>query len=260
MSAVDAIDTINPIDPSWPVEARHLVERAMAAHGGRDAWLAARRIDLRIRQSRGSLLILKGRGRTFEMPCDIQTYPHERLTVFVDYPRLDERTVYGDRRMTIEGGSGQIVQASADHRRTFSGVRKLRRWRPIDAAYFFGYAVWHYHTLPFTLLSSRFVRTLRQGNLTGVDVEFAPDVPTHCRRQQFWFDATGRVVRHDYVADVIGPWARGCHLWEDFESVGGLLIARRRRVVARLLGRPIGVVVLEVLLTCTGVRDAGGGA
>lgn len=237
---------MSAIDPSWPEDARQLVERAIAAHGGRERWSATSRIDLRIRRARGSLLTIKGRGRTFEMPCDIQTYPHERRTVFVDYPDHDVRTIYLDRDVMIEDVHGHVLNASADHRRTFAGVRKLRRWQPIDAAYFFGYAVWHYHTLPFTLLEARFVRALRQRNLTGVDVEFSPDIPTHCRRQQFWFDEAGRFVRHDYVAEVIGPWARGCHLWEDFESVDGLLVAMRRRVVARVCGWPVGLTVLDV--------------
>jgi hypothetical protein len=69
---------------------------------------------------------------------------------------------------------------------------------------------------------------------TGVDVTFPDGVHMHCRRQQFYFGADGRIVRHDYVADVIGPMARASHFWEDYDQPGGLLIARRRRVVARL--------------------------
>ena len=40
--------------------------------------------------------------------------------------------------------------------------------------------------------------------------------------------------RHDYVADIVGWWARGAHRWDDLVEVGGLLLARRRHVVARL--------------------------
>jgi hypothetical protein len=245
------------VDSSWPADARDLVSRAMDAHGGLDRWLKCDRIDLRIRRATGLLLALKGRGRTFEMACDIETYPHDRRTVFIDYPEHDQRTVFANGDVSIEDrASGRVITSSADHRRTFAGVRKRRRWSPIDTAYFFGYAVWHYHTLPFTLLSARFLRALRQGPLRGVDVEFAPDVPTHCRRQQVWFADSGRLVRHDYVADVIGPWARGCHLWEDFESVGGLLIAKRRRVATRILGRPVPPIVLDVALIGLGVTAA----
>lgn len=246
---------MEPIDPSWTADARDLVERAIAAHGGLERWQAVQRIDLRVHRARGSLLTIKGRGRTFEMPCDIHTYPHDRRTEFLDYPGHDQRTIFRDRDVSVEQPPGHVIVKSPDHRRTFAGLRKLRRWTPLDPAYFFGYAVWHYHALPFTLLSARLVRPLRQGSLAGVDVEFAPGVPTHCRRQRFWFDSSSRLVRHDYVADVIGPWARGSHLWEHFESVGGLLIARRRRVVGRVFGRPTRVVVLDVQLSCTAVSQ-----
>jgi hypothetical protein len=78
--------------------------------------------------------------------------------------------------------------------------------------YFFGYALWHYHVLPFTLGEARLVHVLEhRGMPEGIDVVFPQHVHTHCRRQQFYFGADGRIVRHDYVADVIGAWARGSH-------------------------------------------------
>ena len=73
-----------------------------------------------------------------------------------------------------------------------------------------------------------------RGEPEGIDVLFPPHVQTHCQRQQFHFGADGRIIRHDYVADVIGVWARGAHFWEGYERSEGLLIARRRRVVGRL--------------------------
>ena len=75
---------------------------------------------------------------------------------------------------------------------------------------------------------------------------FPDNVHTHSRRQTFVFGGDGRIVRHDYVADVIGSWARGCHFWEGYERVDGLLIACRRRVVARVAGRPTTISVLRV--------------
>jgi hypothetical protein len=137
---------------------------------------------------------------------------------------------------------------SREHRTTFGPLSKYRRWRPLDALYFFGYALWHYHVLPFTLGEARFVKTLRRrGAAVGVEVEFPPELHTHSRRQRFFFGADdGRIVRHDYVADVIGSFARGCHFWEEYQRVGGLLVACRRRVVLRVLGRPTPLTALRV--------------
>jgi hypothetical protein len=71
-------------------------------------------------------------------------------------------------------------------------------------------------------------------------------VITHCRRQQFYFGRDGRIARHDYVADVVGWWARGSHFWEDYQEAGGLQIARRRRVVLRIGKQPTPIGVLRI--------------
>ena len=70
--------------------------------------------------------------------------------------------------------------------------------------------------------------------LTGVEVELPASLHTHSRRQTFFFDDEGLLRRHDYVADIVGFWARGAHRWDDFVEVGGLPVARRRHVVARV--------------------------
>ena len=101
--------------------------------------------------------------------------------------------------------------------------------------------------LPFTLGEARLVRVLTTRGLPqGIDVVFPADVPTHSRRQQFYFGADGRIVRHDYVAEVVGAWACASHFWEGYERCGGLLIARRRRVLFRIGRRPAPFRVLDV--------------
>jgi hypothetical protein len=49
-------------------------------------------------------------------------------------------------------------------------------------------------------------------------------------------------VRHDYVAEAFGPWARGVHRSSAFEVFDGLPVPTRRRV---RLGR-VGPVVVKV--------------
>jgi hypothetical protein len=64
--------------------------------------------------------------------------------------------------------------------------------------------------------------------------------------QRFQFDETGLILRHDYVADVAGAWARGAHFWRDFVTVEGVPIATHRRVLARLGRLPVpGAVALD---------------
>jgi hypothetical protein len=232
--------------PSWSVAGQALVERAVAAHGGRARFQAVGSIRLGLGSLKGILPWAKGAGRTFTMPTTIEIWPHQRTTVFHAYPDADQRGRFVDGAVTLERiADGVAVAHSADHRRSFAGLNKLRRWQPLDALYFFGYALWHYHAVPFNLGAATFVRPLRQQGCDGIEVDFPAELPTHSRRQRFYFGPTGAIVRHDYVADVVGFFARGCHHWLDHESCDGILISRRRRVVARAFGAPTPVTVLD---------------
>ena len=241
----------------WPDDARSLVERAITAHGGLARWRAVKIVRVSLASLSGMIPAMKGYGRTFASPGECEVRPHERSTIFHGYPGPDHRGIFVDGDVSIESleGGGTTIE-SRGHRRTFDGFAKNRRWNHLDALYFFGYALWHYHAVPFTLGNARFVKALRgKGTLRGVEVEFGAEIQTHCRRQRFFFAEDGRIERHDYVAEVVGPWARGCHFWERYQTVGGLQIACRRRVVFRLLGQPTPFTVLLADLTEPRVED-----
>jgi hypothetical protein len=237
---------------AWTGEAAALLERAVARHGGWVAWEALRCLTLAPRKLSGMIPSLKGVGRTFALPPRIDVFPHEYRAVFHDYPSAGHRGVYSAGAVQLDDASGAVVASSPDHRRSFRGLRKWRRWRPADALYFFGYALTHYHGLPFTLAAGRPLRLSRVRcdgrDLTGVDVELPADLHTHCRRQSFYFDEDGLLRRHDYVADIVGWMARGAHLWRDFVTAQGVPIARQRHVVARLGRRMTPLVALHAEL------------
>jgi hypothetical protein len=230
----------------WPDDAVRLVERAIAAHGGLKQWLATTSIRLPFLHGTGALLRLKGYRDTFPAPREYEVRPHEGTTVFHGYPDNLHGGRFARGSVSLEdAGGGDASVISVDHRITLRGLAKYRRWSLLDALYFFGYALWHYHTVPFTLSRAGLLRVLRvHGVPAGIDVRIPRDVITHCRRQQFYLGRDGRIVRHDYVADVVGAWTRGAHFWEDYQDAGGLAIARRRRVVARIGRRPIPIGVL----------------
>jgi hypothetical protein len=231
----------------WNAEGRAIVEHAMAAHGGMACWRATQSVRLAFGEASGPLLTFKGYRRSFPAPREYEILLHQRTTVFHGYPDARHRGLFIDGDVAIESldGDDPAVE-SRDHRQTMTGFAKYRPWDPLDALYFFGYALWHYHSLPFTLGHARLLEVLHHnGRGVGVHVEFPVNLPTHCRRQQFFFGSDGRILRHDYTAEVIGSWARGCHFWEAYERVDGLLIARHRRVVARVAGHATGFTVLR---------------
>ena len=240
-----------------------ILERAYARYGGWDRWRAVRRIDLTLAELSGPLPWMKGRRHTFHSPHRIEVHPHDRRTVLLNYPELDRNGVFADGDVWIEASGPLKARFAApvpnrNYRETFGGLSKYRLWQPLDALYFFGYALWHYHTLPFALAEARAVshrrRTVSGQKTDALEMEFQPSVPTHSSRQTFYFNHEGLIIRHDYVARVVGTWAMGAHEWLDYRSFEGLPIAMRRNVWWRLGGRRLPIPVLRARFSSASVH------
>jgi hypothetical protein len=246
----DAPDPFGPSSP-WTGEARALLERAIDRHGGWPAWRGAGGVALRLEALGGLVPEHKGLGETFPTPTRLEVWPRRGIVVMHDFPVPGRRGVFSGGEVRLFDGD-TLLEARADARTSFGGARKRRRWAPLDALYFFGYALAHYHSLPFSLASARPLQVQRARSagraLTGVAVELPAALHTHCRRQTFFFDDEGLLRRHDYVAEIVGWWARGAHRWDDYVDAGGVLVARRRHVVARLGHIETPIVALHATL------------
>jgi hypothetical protein len=227
-----------PSDSAWKGEARALLEKAITRHGGWAAYAAFGIVSFRPRELGGLLPKLKGLGKTFRLPPRIDVAPRERRAVFHDYPVAGRRGLYSNGKVALLDDKGAMLETHAQIRTSFVGAHRLKRWSAADALYFFGYALTHYCSLPFSLAEGMPLalrRTRYDGHvLTGVEVQLPSTLDTHSARQTFFFDEEGLLRRHDYVADIVGPWARGAHYSEDYLTVSGLPMARRRHVLARL--------------------------
>ena len=218
-----------------------LLDEVLEAHGGLERWRAARTVQARVR-SGGLLLRTRVPGNRFA---------DYRLTVELDQPRtvLDpfpergRRGVFDRGRARIETEAGEVVAFRDDPRAAFfgrAGLRRNLRWDALDSTYFAGYAMWNYLTTP--LLLTRDGVEVRDGDhweedgerWRRLEVTFPDGLDTHSPRQSFYFDAQGRLRRHDYVARVVGRWARAAHHCADHVQAGGLVFPTRRWV------RPIG--------------------
>lgn len=252
--------------PGWTAEAVAIRERAIERHGGWQRWLGQRSVRAGLVSLGGSLLWAKGNGRTFRMPRYLEVFPHSREVFFSDEPPWEEAPAswFQNGAVALPPPPGCVPGARrdrpsppsperGDHRKSFTGLRKYRRWSQADAVYFFGYALVTYLSLPFILRSTPLValsRARHRGEeLHGLTVDFPADFPTHCRRQRFFFDGDGLLRRHDYTADILGAWARAAHFSSDYEEVEGLPLARGRDVFVRLGGLVTPLPVLAARLT-----------
>ena len=186
---------------SWPEPARRLLDRAAARHGGWDRWERLDEVRLRVVSLGGFIPRAKGIGRTFPMVGQAVVRPRAWEVRFVDYPAVGIDGIFarGDVRLIERGG--RVASESIGHRASFRGLGKWRRWRPLDAIYFFGYALATYMALPFVLARTRLVgHDARRRSLT---VHFPDELESHSRRQRFVFAEDGLLVRHDYRAEIL---------------------------------------------------------
>lgn len=156
------------------------------------------------------------------------------------FPRPGQRGVYDAGQVRIETDDGEVLESRERPRELFfgrSGLRRNLRWDALDATYFAGYAWWNYLNHPFLLARAGFeVREIEPWDESGetwrrLEVDFPEAIDTHSRRQAFYYDGELRLRRHDYVAEVVGGWARAAHLCAEHVEVGGLVFPTRRRVL-----------------------------
>ena len=197
-----------------------MLDRILDAHGGLEYWRTLSAIELDM-SAWGFLFTAKGVPVQRHTRMVIST--REPRVVIHDYPAPGQRAVF---------------DGSPEPRAAFPKWR----WNAADFAYFSSYAMWNYLNLPFLLLHPGVEIQERPPRLTAT---FPPDIPTHCRQQELTFGADGRLVRHDYTAEVVGGWAKAAHLASNYRQFGGLWLPTKRRVHPRGPGgRPIKAVTL----------------
>ena len=238
-------------DSSWTREAVDLVAGACEHYGGLRAWQTIRTIRLVPERLCGFVPRMKGVGNTFPLPAAVEVCPRRGSTRLIGFPKAAQVGFFQAGDVWIECADTRAeIARSNGHRQTFAGIAGTRRWRPLDALYFLGYASAHYHALPFTLLQGRLLGmracTTAGRKTTALDVELPPELHTHSRRQRFYLDEEGNLVRHDYVAEPVGSWAHGAHFWRRQERAGGFLVALDRLVRVRMASISIPVTALRV--------------
>lgn len=157
--------------------------------------------------------------------------PLVRLTPIGRDPKisgvLDRHTV------RLEDATGRVIAERPNARRYFpGGIKRLIRWDDLDMAYFANYAFWNYFTLPALLMRADIHwRELEPGWL---EATFPASLPTHNPVQRFRFDLeTGRLIQHDYTAEVISTLATAANVVLEHKQAAGVVYPARRLVTPR---------------------------
>jgi hypothetical protein len=213
-----------------------LLEQVLNAHGGLERWNSFNMVRASI-VTGGSLWGMKGLTQD-SAPRQMSVWLHEQRASVMPFGAPDKRTAYSPGRIAIETTSGQVVAERADPRASFAGHGETTPWDPLQRAYFNGYALWSYLTMPFLLtLPGVRVEELapwEEGSQRWrrLRVHFPDSVATHCPVQDFYFGADFLLRRHDYQVDVSAsmPAAQYMH---DYIEAQGLRMPGKRRAYRR---------------------------
>ncbi len=218
-----------------------LLERAVEAHGGAARWRDVIALQLRGRV-RPWLLMAKGiLPRCYRFDAQVATAGVR--VVFEDFAGSGMTGVFTANRVSLVDAEGRLHGERRVRRGADGRVVNKWRWDRLDLLYFFGYAVWNYHNLPFILLRSDFECaelppwTAHGQSWQRLQVMYPEGFATHSPRQVLYFDADGLLRRMDYRADVIGSWAVGSQLCGGHRSFDGLVYPTHRKVLGAWLPR-----------------------
>jgi hypothetical protein len=213
-----------------------LLEKAIAAHGGRERWQSLKRLTVTA-ISGGGLFALKGMPQD-PTPREQTVTLHEEFASVFPFGKPDWRTHFTPRRVAIETTTGVVVRERSDPRSLFDGHDLLTPWDPLHRAYFNGYAMWTYLTTPFLMMMPGFevseIAPWQEGaeRWRGLRVRFPDEVASHCREQDFYFGADFLLRRHDYRVDVAGCFPAAQYV-SDVVEVDGIRLPTKRRAYMR---------------------------
>lgn len=231
-----------------------VVSRILDAHGGLGYWQSLAAVEVEM-SAWGFLFRAKRIRPQHHALVTVDT--NDPRVVMKDFPTPGCTTaLLGTHRVETRDASGKVLRYRDNPRRAFGPGRRSLYWDDLDFAYFSGYAMWTYLTLPFLLLRRGVtIADCKQSpdGSTILTVGFPDYLPTHSPVQTLHFDPAGRLVRHDYTAEVVGSWARAAHLCGDYRRFGGLWMPTRRRVYPR---GPSGQPLPLPLLVGIDIHDA----
>jgi hypothetical protein len=218
-----------------------IVEQVIEAHGGVGRWNELKAVEANISVSG---FLFKAKRRPIINRVRVRASVRTPEFTFYDIPRAGQNSVFlGDEEVRIVNEDNQVV---ASRRQPRAAIRSLRRqlyWDALDFAYFGGYATWNYLVTPFLFLKDGFNLEMLEP-LSQIpefplrlQVIFPDSLPTHCKKQIFYFDQDYLLRRLDYTAEVVSRWAHAAHICENYQDFDGIKIPTKRRVLPLPFGK-----------------------
>lgn len=213
-----------------------LLAEVIDAHGGMDRWDACETVEASI-VTGGGFFALKGLIQDPD-PRRMTVWLHEQRSSVLPYGASDQRTMFTPDRIAIEKVDGTVVAERFAPSDSFAGHQMDTPWDPLHRAYFNGEAVWTYLTTPFLLARDDVhveeAEPWKQDGETWrvLRARFPGSIETHSRVQDFFFDDSRMLRRHDYQVNVAGGFP-AAQLTSEHVRADGISLPTKRRAYTR---------------------------
>ncbi|HEU4408682.1 MAG TPA: hypothetical protein VFS43_25705 [Polyangiaceae bacterium] len=218
------------------MSASTILLRALSAHGGLERWSALRHLSA-TGAIGGGLWAAKGHAHALDR-VTIHADPHRPLLRYADVGPDGGAMLFTPDRVVVYDRDGRATASRSEPRPAIAARPRDEPWDALDLAYFSGYAMWTYLTIPFVFAGAGFAVSEgepwheRGERWDRLHVRFPEHVPSHSARQTFYVDADGLLRRHDYQVDVLGGLQSAQYL-DGHRAFDGFVFPTRRRVYAR---------------------------
>jgi len=165
---------------------------------------------------------------------------HEQRASVQPYGAPDQRTVFTADRIVIEKVNGTVIGERLAPADSFAGHQMQTPWDQLHRAYFNGEALWTYLTTPFLLVGDDVEVEVEETEPWEQDGEtwrvlraqFPGSIETHSRIQDFFFDDSRMLRRHDYQVNIAGGFP-AAQLTSEHVTVDGITLPTKRRAYTR---------------------------
>jgi len=213
-----------------------LLDFAIAAHGGWDRWENISRIVAKARIG-GALWGMRGKAGILD-DVTVTALAHSPHLEYAPFGAAGRHSLWEPDLTAIVDADGRTVDNRLNTRESFEGLTREDKWDDQHLIYFSGYAMWTYLTTPFLFKLPGFLEhEVEPWDEDGetwrrLRVLFPPTVPSHSTEQTFYFDRSGILKRHDYVAEVAGGLPAANYA-DDPQTFDGIVFPTKRRVYVR---------------------------
>lgn len=214
-----------------------LIKSSIEAHGGLARWDQIRQISATVTPG-GLALLQRGQEAFTKTPTRVTVDTRTQKTIFNPFLAKGKIGIFEPNCTAVESFYGVLLEELKNPRDSFKSEAEGAPWSATQLAYFAGYAMWTYLTLPFSLLRvgvecEEIEPWIEDGETwRALRVTFPASYVTHSTEQVLYFDANGLIRRHDYSVDIANGGTAAHYLY-DHQEFDGITFSTRRRIYPR---------------------------